>query len=144
MRFSQLCLTLLALVIVRVRRGFPLARPCLIFFASFGDPRAAHALPDHALAGPPAPETFRLTGVLILSTPKPAGLTKMIDGVNPFYIRELQEDELAELLRPHFEHVQLLYQHEVSASTIEAIASQKAYGGEWRRIRESSRIEGSQ
>jgi ubiquinone/menaquinone biosynthesis C-methylase UbiE len=68
-------------------------------------------------------------GVLILSTPKPAGLTKMIDGVNPFYIRELQEDELAELLRPHFEHVQLLYQHEVSASTIEAIASQRLTEG---------------
>jgi len=62
-------------------------------------------------------------GVLILSTPDPAGPTKGIDGPNPFHIKELQEHELLELLRPHFGHVQLLYQYEVSASSIEAASS---------------------
>jgi SAM-dependent methyltransferase len=59
-------------------------------------------------------------GMLILSTPNPAGPTKAIDGPNPFHQRELQEHELLELLRPHFGHVQLLYQHEVNASRIES------------------------
>ena len=62
-------------------------------------------------------------GVLILSTPDPAGPTKGIDGPNPFHIKELQEHELLELLRPHFGDVQLLYQYEVSASSIEAASS---------------------
>lgn len=62
-------------------------------------------------------------GVLILSTPDPAGPTKGIDGSNPFHIKELQEHELLELLRQHFGHVQLLYQYEVSASSIEAASS---------------------
>jgi len=62
-------------------------------------------------------------GTLILSTPNPAGPTKVIEEPNPFHKRELQEQELLELLRPHFGHVQLLYQHEVSASSIEAAVS---------------------
>jgi SAM-dependent methyltransferase len=62
-------------------------------------------------------------GMLILSTPNAASPTKEIEEANPFHKRELQEQELLELLRPHFGHVQLLYQHEVSASSIEASAS---------------------
>jgi SAM-dependent methyltransferase len=61
--------------------------------------------------------------MLILSTPNPAGPTKEIEEPNPFHKRELQEQELLELLRPHFGHVQLLHQHEVSATSLEAAVS---------------------
>jgi GT2 family glycosyltransferase/SAM-dependent methyltransferase len=64
-------------------------------------------------------------GVLILSTPNAAGPTKIIEDVNPFHFKELTETELLELLRPHFAHARLLYQHELSASSIQAPAAAK-------------------
>jgi 2-polyprenyl-3-methyl-5-hydroxy-6-metoxy-1,4-benzoquinol methylase len=62
-------------------------------------------------------------GMLILSTPNPAGPTKVIEEPNPFHAKELGETDLLELLRPHFDHVQLFYQHELSASDIHAGAA---------------------
>lgn len=58
-------------------------------------------------------------GTLILSTPNVEGPTKSIEEPNPFHQKELSEPELLELLQPHFDHVQVLYQREVSASSIE-------------------------
>lgn len=59
-------------------------------------------------------------GVLILSTPNPAGPTKEVEELNPFHQNELQEHELLDLLRPHFGHVELLYQHALNVSSIES------------------------
>jgi len=59
-------------------------------------------------------------GTLILSTPNAAGPAKGIEDVNPLNCTELTEHNLLELLRPCFAHVQLLYQHELSASSIQA------------------------
>ncbi|MBI4463001.1 MAG: methyltransferase domain-containing protein, partial [Acidobacteria bacterium] len=57
-------------------------------------------------------------GTLILSTPDVARPTKAIEEFNPFHAKELTEAELRELLRPHFRHVELLYQHELSGSSL--------------------------
>jgi SAM-dependent methyltransferase len=62
-------------------------------------------------------------GTLILSTPNLARPTKVIEEPNPYHAKELSEDELRELLRPHFAEVQLLYQQELSGSGIQAAAS---------------------
>jgi len=62
-------------------------------------------------------------GILILSTPNPARPTKGIEEPNPFHAKELSEDELRELLRPHFAEVQLLHQQELSGSGIQTAAS---------------------
>jgi SAM-dependent methyltransferase len=62
-------------------------------------------------------------GILILSTPNAARSTKVIEEPNPYHAKELSEDELRELLRPHFAEVQLLYQQELSGSGIQAAAS---------------------
>jgi SAM-dependent methyltransferase len=62
-------------------------------------------------------------GILILSTPNVTRPTKVIEEPNPFHAKELSEDELRELLRPHFAEVQLLYQQELSGSGIQASAS---------------------
>lgn len=60
------------------------------------------------------------TGTLILSTPDVARPTKAIEEFNPFHAKELTEAELRELLRPHFRHVEVLYQHELSGSSLRA------------------------
>jgi SAM-dependent methyltransferase len=65
-------------------------------------------------------------GMLILSTPNAADPTKVIEDVNPFHCKELTESELLELLRPHFAHVRVLLQHELSASSIQAPADERA------------------
>jgi SAM-dependent methyltransferase len=59
-------------------------------------------------------------GLLVLSTPNAARATKAIEEENPSHHKELSEYELLECLRPHFAHVRLLYQHEVSGSSIRA------------------------
>jgi SAM-dependent methyltransferase len=64
-------------------------------------------------------------GVLILSTPNASRSTKVIEEANPFHYRELAEDEFKELLGRHFDHVDLLYQHELSASSIQATAPER-------------------
>jgi ubiquinone/menaquinone biosynthesis C-methylase UbiE len=64
-------------------------------------------------------------GMFILSTPNALRSTKMIEEENAFHHKELNEDELRELLRRHFDHVQLLYQHEFSASSIQLTAPEK-------------------
>jgi SAM-dependent methyltransferase len=69
-------------------------------------------------------------GILILSTPNPAGPTKGVEEPNLFHKKELQQHELLELLRPHFGHIQLLYQHELSASSIEAAGSSHSRSAE--------------
>jgi chemotaxis protein histidine kinase CheA len=63
---------------------------------------------------------------LILSTPNLARPTKVIEEPNPYHAKELSEDELRELLRPHFAHVQLLYQHDLSGSGIQPAAAKLA------------------
>jgi SAM-dependent methyltransferase len=65
-------------------------------------------------------------GILILSTPNAARSTKVIEEPNPYHAKELSEDELRELLRPHFAHVQLLYQHDLSGSGIQPAAAKLA------------------
>jgi ubiquinone/menaquinone biosynthesis C-methylase UbiE len=64
-------------------------------------------------------------GILILSTPNALRSTKEIEEANPFHHKELTEDEFTELLRHHFDHVQLLYQHEFSASSIQLTVPEK-------------------
>jgi 2-polyprenyl-3-methyl-5-hydroxy-6-metoxy-1,4-benzoquinol methylase len=59
-------------------------------------------------------------GILILSTPNALRSTKVIEEENPFHHKELNEDELRELLRRHFNQVQLLYQSELCASSIQS------------------------
>ena len=63
-------------------------------------------------------------GILVLSTPNIARSTKAIEDHNPFHYKELAEAELLELLQPHFRHVQLHYQHEWSASGIQAAGTE--------------------
>ncbi len=65
-------------------------------------------------------------GMLILSTPSAVGPTKVIEGVNAANRTELTEYELLELLRPYFAHVRLLFQHELSASSVQSPAVTKA------------------
>jgi SAM-dependent methyltransferase len=60
-------------------------------------------------------------GILIISTPNATRPMKAIEEHNPFHLKEFTEGEFLELLRPHFRHVQLLYQHEFSASAIQQI-----------------------
>jgi len=64
-------------------------------------------------------------GMLILSTPNVADPAKGIEDVNPVNCTELTEHNLLELLRPCFAHVRLLYQHELSGSSIQAPAAAK-------------------
>jgi SAM-dependent methyltransferase len=61
-------------------------------------------------------------GILILSTPNALRSTKVIEEENPFHHKELDEGEVMELLGHHFDHVQLLYQHEFSVSGIQLTA----------------------
>ncbi|HLY62734.1 MAG TPA: methyltransferase domain-containing protein [Terriglobia bacterium] len=58
-------------------------------------------------------------GILILSTPNTARPTKVIEEDNPFHSKELTEREFTDLLGRHFPQVQLLNQHEFSASAIQ-------------------------
>lgn len=58
-------------------------------------------------------------GILILSTPNALRSTKVIEEANPFHHKELNEDEFRDILLRHFNHVQLVYQHEMSASGIQ-------------------------
>jgi len=58
-------------------------------------------------------------GILIISTPNILRPTKVVEEDNPFHSKELTEGEFFDLLRPHFPQVQLLYQHELSASAIQ-------------------------
>jgi ubiquinone/menaquinone biosynthesis C-methylase UbiE/Skp family chaperone for outer membrane proteins len=58
-------------------------------------------------------------GILILSTPNATRPMKAVEEHNPFHSKELTDQEFLELLRRHFPHVQLLYQHEFSASAIQ-------------------------
>lgn len=58
-------------------------------------------------------------GILILSTPNTMRPTKVIEGDNPFHSKELTEKEFLALLGRHFPQVQLLNQHEFSASSIQ-------------------------
>jgi SAM-dependent methyltransferase len=63
-------------------------------------------------------------GILIMSTPNVFRSTKVIEEANPFHHKELNEGEFAELLLRHFDDVQLLYQHELSASGIQLPATE--------------------
>ncbi len=47
-------------------------------------------------------------GLFIISTPNPA--VTALYGANPYHIREMNEDELRELLAPHFPHIKILRQ----------------------------------
>lgn len=58
-------------------------------------------------------------GILILSTPNTMRPTKVIEGDNPFHSKELTEKEFLALLGRHFPQVQMLNQHEFSASSIQ-------------------------
>jgi GT2 family glycosyltransferase/SAM-dependent methyltransferase len=62
-------------------------------------------------------------GILVMSTPNVSRATKVIEGDNPFHYRELGEVEFRELLSSHFDGVQLFYQHELSASSIQTPAA---------------------
>jgi SAM-dependent methyltransferase len=59
-------------------------------------------------------------GSLILSTPNPQSRSRAVEDANPFHAKELTEDQLQELLEPHFTHVQVLYQRELAVSGIQA------------------------
>jgi 2-polyprenyl-3-methyl-5-hydroxy-6-metoxy-1,4-benzoquinol methylase len=52
---------------------------------------------------------LRPDGVLLISTPNPE-VTKLY-GANPYHIREMDEEQLGELLSPHFPSLQILRQH---------------------------------
>ena len=65
-------------------------------------------------------------GTLILSTPNPQSRSRAVEEANPFHFKELTEDQLRELLQPHFAHVQVLYQRELAASGIQAVGEEVA------------------
>jgi SAM-dependent methyltransferase len=64
-------------------------------------------------------------GKLIVSTPNALRQTKVIEEANPFHHKELTEDEFKDLLGRHFDNVQMLYQHEFSASGIQSATPEK-------------------
>jgi 2-polyprenyl-3-methyl-5-hydroxy-6-metoxy-1,4-benzoquinol methylase len=82
-------------------RGIPLRARSFDLIASF---QVIEHLDDPTAYLAAIAEMLREDGLAILSTPN----VEMSDGVNPYHVHEYRADELAAVLRRHFERVEML------------------------------------